>query len=226
MQKFELIEDLGRLYPAVSSKEKRRYGIYKCFCGVEFRAISSQVDAGRRKSCGCLKSTQKGLTKHRLYYIWKNIIQRTTSTKSKHYVNYGARGITICDRWLNLSLFVEDMYPSYIEGLSIDRIDNDGNYEPSNCRWATKSVQARNTRRIQAHNTSGYRGVSFAKIPQKWIAGITINSKRIHIGYFDAIAEAVQAYDDYITTHNLEHTPNKAYKKEYSSSLLFITRER
>ena len=100
------------------------------------------------------------------------------------------------------------MANGYEKGLTIDRIDNDGNYEPSNCRWVTKKVQQRNQRIIKSNNTSGFKGVSFYKKTQKWVAKIKINSRKIHLGYFLTNIEAAQAYNNFITLNRLEHSLN------------------
>ena len=206
-----LIEDLGMRYPTKTSKKKSRYGLYRCICGNEIELIIRNVKNKTTKSCGCyLKETKTthGLTNHRLYKVWNSIIHRCNNSKNKRYKDYGGRGIKVCDRWLNIENFINDMYPSYEEGLSIDRIDVDGNYEPSNCRWATIAIQNRNTKKIRKNNTSGYRGVCLNNTVKKWVSRITLDGKSISLGYFDNALDAAKAYDQYVIDNNLEHTKN------------------
>ena len=209
-----LIEDLGMLYPTEKSKWKKRYGLYKCgFCGTKFKAGTGSIKNKHTKSCGCYnkrrtKESNKihGLGSTRLYTIWGDIKRRTLNPKHKYYVDYGGRGITICEDWLDIRNFYDwAMSNGYEEnkGLSIDRIDNNGNYEPSNCRWVTQTIQARN-QRIQKNNTSGYKGVYYYKRSNKYKAQIYIKSKKISLGYFQTAVEGAIAYNNYIIENNLE----------------------
>ena len=210
-----LLEDLGMLFADTNSKQKRRYGLYRCYCGNEFKALVNNIKNEHTKSCGCHRIKQLGdlarkhsLSNHRLYSIWTGIIRRCTDTNDIKYKDYGGRGISVCDRWLSVDNFIDDMYPTFAEGLTIDRINVNSNYEKSNCRWADIHTQNRNTRKLYIHNTSGYRGVSFHKSSNKWISYITINNKKIHLGCYDTNIKAAKAYDNYVIQHNLEHTKN------------------
>lgn len=133
---------------------------------------------------------------------------RCTNPKNTNYKSYGGRGITVCDKWLDINNFIDDMYPSFVEGLTLDRKENDKGYSKDNCRWATKIVQSRNTRRIRSNNTSGYRGVSWCASKNKWVSQITVNFLVIFIGRFNTSLESALAYDKYIANNNLEHTKN------------------
>lgn len=146
----------------------------------------------------------------RLYSIWKHMKQRCYNTNKDSYINYGARGITICQDWKDNFINFETWALSngYSDNLTIDRKDVNGNYEPSNCRWVTSSVQQANTRRLVKHNKSGYRGVSWDKSSNKWEVSIGVNKKTIKIGYYTDIIQAAKAYDTYIKDNNLPHTSN------------------
>lgn len=204
----KLIQDLGMQYPNENSKRKRRYGLYKCpICNDNFETQIDKVNIRKIKSCGCLK-IKHNLSSNKLYDTWKNIIRRCTNQKCKDYKNYGLKGIKVCDRWLDINNFISDMHPSYQEGLSIDRINVNGNYEPFNCRWTNANIQNRNKRLLQSNNTSGYRGVSFKKNRNKFTSQIKVNNKNIYLGIYDDIIEAAKAYNKYIIDNDLEHTKN------------------
>ena len=204
-----LLEDLGMKYPKVESKQKRHYGLYQCqYCGKEFEIQKHSIKRGNTKSCGCQSkkyNNPHGLTQHRLYKTWCQMKARCYNPKNKAYIDYGGRGVQVCERWLDINNFIEDMYPSYQEGLSIDRIEVNGNYEPDNCRWESRQIQSRNTRDIQSNNTSGYRGVYWNKKLSKWRVQITVDNKQIHLGLFQTALEAGKAYERYIRLNKLEH---------------------
>jgi hypothetical protein len=208
-----LIKNLGYIFPKETSKAKVKFGIYECgFCGNEFKARSHHIKSGDTKSCGCYNKrraseTHKthGLKGTRLYEAWDNIKNRTLNPRNKHYLDYGGRGITICEEWKNdfMSFYDWAMSNGYSDELSIDRIDNDGNYCPENCRWSNQVIQSRN-QRIKSSNTSGYRGVSYNKKTDRYKAKICVNGKNIHLGHFLTPVEGAIAYNNYIIENNLE----------------------
>ena len=224
-----LIEDLGMMFATENSKRKVRFGLYKCgFCGTNFKAITNDINRGDTKSCGCyqkrrMSDTLKthGLGYTRLYRIWTNMKDRVFNTKNKKYSDYGGRGITICDDWLDVQNFYNwAMSNGYEEnkGLSIDRINNDGNYEPNNCRWVSRSIQNRN-KRIPKNNTSGYKGVSYTKRRGDYRAQIMVNLKKINLGYFQTAVEGAIAYNNYIIENNLEGFILNEIPKDYCNAV-------
>ena len=158
------------------------------------------------------KRQQHGLSNHKLYSVWKDIKRRTKNKNRKDYDRYGGRGISICTEWeLDfLSFYNWSNMNGYSEGLSIDRIDNDGDYEPSNCRWVDGKTQSQNTRLLRSTNTTGYRGVS--PRGKRFISQIHHNGKK-HIGIFNTSKDAAIAYNKYVVKNNLKHPLNTI--KEY-----------
>lgn len=131
-----------------SNERKNRYIAWECSCdcGTTVVVRSGHLRDGTTRSCGCLR----GNPVHRKtgtveYEAWKNMRRRCTEPTNKRWESYGGRGITVCDRWQSFENFYNDIGPRP-PGHTLDRTDNDGNYEPGNCTWATRSQQNKNRR--------------------------------------------------------------------------------
>ena len=217
-----LLEDLGMRFTSDTQKYKARFGLYQCqYCGKEFETGTARIKSGHTQSCGCFKkqmilesNSSHNCAYHPLYNTWKQMKARCYNPKANGYARYGGRGITICERWLDVRNFIEDVYPSFSKGLTLDRIDVNGNYEPDNFRWVNRSIQAQNTRESTSTNTSGYRGVSWEKRRNTWTAQITANNKRVYLGSFKTALEAAKAYERYVRLNNLEHNFTPALTPE------------
>lgn len=123
---------------------------------------------------------------------YENMVNRCVVPTNNRYEHYGGRGIEVCTRWLqSFDNFIEDMGYRPV-GLTLDRIDTNGNYEPSNCRWADYTTQNRN-HRVLSSSKSGVTGVTFETKRNKWVVGIGYNSNYKKIGYFESLSDAIKA---------------------------------
>ena len=192
----------------------------QCKCGVVKEYQTQNILNGVTKSCGCYHKeilTKHGLSRTKIYNTWDDMKDRCYNNKNSQYPNYGGRGITVCNEWKNdfNSFYDWAMANGYKEEksingrnlLSIDRINVNGNYDPSNCRWANNQEQATN-KRLLSTNTSGYVGVSFSKTEKRWVCIISINNKSHRIGAYKTQKQAVEARNKFIEYNNLPHRKN------------------
>ena len=214
-----LLKDLGMQYPNKTSSQKYRFALYKCHCGNEFITRMQSVKRKTTQSCGCIQKQRvkeatitHNLSKHRLYSIFRNIKERCLNKNGRDYHYYGERGIIICNEWKGnfINFYNWAIDNGYKEELTIDRINNDGNYEPSNCRWSTYKVQANNKRILNSKNTSNYIGVSQMKRKRKIVfrAYIFVNNKQENLGFFSCPIEAAKARDKFIVDNGLINIKN------------------
>lgn len=210
MQKIDMTgKVIGRLTVierAGADKNGQAKWLCSCECGNQSVVLGGNLRKGNTFSCGCLHKENTGnmSRKHGLsttsstselkdeYGIWVAMNSRCNNPKHNGYELYGGRGIKVCDRWSDVSLFLQDMGSRPSKSHSIDRIDVNGNYEPDNCRWATLSEQSRN-KRARKDNPSGYPGVTWDKECRKWRATITVNYKTINLSVYEDLSDAVKA---------------------------------
>lgn len=203
------IEEIDSEYQ--SGKNLRR-AKFMCQCGNIFEARIGAVKIDHT-SCGCIKR-EKDIKRHlthgmygtSIYITWGNIRERTGNPNCDGYCNYGGRGIMMFPPWIHdFQLFYDyvSALPNYgVKGLTLDRINNDGNYEHGNLRWTTQHFQSTNSR-IQKNNTSGYKGISFDERRNRWVAHIKVMGKSIYVGCSKSKRGAALLRNNYIITNKL-----------------------
>ena len=180
----------------IEKKSSRKWcHLVRCECGKEHLVQGGALTSGHSKSCGCLVrdiNTKHGKSGSPEFRIRQDMIQRCTNKNNKRFSDYGGRGILICDRWLeSFENFYADMGERLSKDHSIDRIDNNGNYEPNNCQWSDREHQQRN-QRAQKRNKTGITGVGISKTGS-FEASITVAKRKIYIGRFKTLEEAAGA---------------------------------
>lgn len=200
----------GRLIILRRSENKfgKTHWMSRCDCGnLSGPTAGSTLISGHSKSCGCLSVelfAERGrsrakhhMTHTRIYNIWLSMRSRCSYSKSKFYKNYGGRGIKVCVEWESdfLTFYEWAMNNGYEDNLSIDRIKNDGNYEPSNCKWSTEKEQSNNTR---MNLLIDYKGET--RTATQWAEELNIERSKIYTWVakgrpFDQLIETYQYAD-------------------------------
>jgi hypothetical protein len=199
-----LPDQTGRVYgrlTIISETEKvngKRFFLCKCECGNVGIHRFEDIRAGKILSCGCYnieKGIKHGRSGTRIYNVWKGIVYRCSNPLCGSYIDYGGRGIKICAEWLNVDIFCEwAARNGYKNGLTIERMDVNGNYEPNNCTWIPLARQASNTRR---NRKITYEGKTM--ILRDWAKHFGIKyatlKNRFHLGW--SIEKALKTPLDY-----------------------------
>lgn len=161
-QTFGRLTVISRGGPRPQTGARAALWVCQCECGKRKEVSGYNLRSGQSRSCGCWsgqfaaqKIRRHGMYDSAIYKVWKAMKQRCTNPRSQRWASYGGRGIKLCAQWYAFEGFLADMGAAYRHGLSIDRIDVNGDYEPNNCKWATPIEQGAHIRR---RATLTYRG--------------------------------------------------------------------
>ncbi len=199
LQKGDRIQK-GRLTQI--SEREGRYAKFRCECGEEKDIYFYDVMTGHTKSCGCFnidKLTKHGMHNTPEYRCWSDMKDRCFNKNNPYFKDYGGRGISIFSGWRDsFEMFYKYIGKRPSDEHSLERIDNEKSYQPSNVKWATRSEQVTN-RRVCENKTSSFRGVVKYGDNGRWKSNIRLTKEeggiRIHIGTFESETEAAKAYD-------------------------------
>lgn len=232
-----LYRTINHVQPSGTTKSR---WVCKCSCGKIKVVQYYNLKSGATTSCGRCKSenskvfkitdikgvrygydnedidtygnTRHGQSKKRIFYIWLGMLTRCFNEDNKAFPYYGGRGITVCERWLNLKNFIEDNEGSCGEDLSLDRVDGEGNYCPENTRWIPLPQQSQNTAPKHWGKVK-YKGVCWSLTKNKYRANCYLEGKQTHLGFFDNAVDAALEYDSFVTANkdiywlNRDHFP-------------------
>ena len=184
--------------PRVSLKTGKKYRkvLCECDCGIDSKVLLAHLKNGHTRSCGCLAvdmaKTRRthgmsvGRKQTAFYRVWVGMKSRCKYVKRPSWEYYGARGIKVCKRWEKFENFMADMLPTYKEGLQIDRINNDSDYKPSNCRWVTSKENCRNKT-----NNVRYKG----RCVVEWAEYLGVNYENFRqLSYRQGVEHAIEYY--------------------------------
>lgn len=181
--KLTVVKKIGVKNAGQRGKSRSIY-LCKCDCGNETEVLRNSLITGNTKSCGCLERETKktmhikhGAAKTRLWRIWCNMRERCNNPNNKNYAYYGGRGVGVCDEWQNkengfINFRDWAMANGYTDELTIDRINTNDDYKPSNCRWATRKEQTRNrnnTVKITLSEIAEIEGISYQQAYDKFV---------------------------------------------------------
>jgi len=187
---MELLKDLGMIKN--KSGNSYRYGLYKCpQCSASVKTTVQNHKKRKTEICAqCIlknRNTTHGLSKEKFYQTWDNMMGRCYNKSTAQFKDWGGRGIVVCDEWKNPAVFKLWFDENYIKGYQIDRIDNDGNYEPNNCRYVSASVNIQNQGK-RSGTTSRYKFIDWHEASGKW----RVRHKGEYMGLFKTEEEAYQ----------------------------------